>query len=61
MILFCNWDKIIIEIKSVTEIKDVHKKQMTTYIKLLGMKIGILVNFNVSSLIDKESLIRIIK
>ena len=54
-------DQIIIEIKSVTELKDVHKKQMTTYLKLSGMKVGILVNFNVSSLVDKISLIRIIK
>ena len=54
-------DQIIIEIKSVTELKDVHKKQMTTYLKLSGMKVGILVNFNVSSLVDKVSLIRIIK
>ena len=54
-------DEIIIEIKSVTELKDVHKKQMTTYLKLSGMKVGILVNFNVSSLVDKISLIRIIK
>ena len=54
-------DQIIIEIKSVTELKDVHKKQMTTFLKLSGMKVGILVNFNVSSLADKISLIRIIK
>ena len=54
-------DQIIIEIKSVTELKDVHKKQMTTYLKLSGMKVGILVNFNVSSLVDKVSLMRIIK
>jgi len=54
-------DQIIIEIKSVTELKDVHKKQMTTYLKLSGMKVGILVNFNVSSLVDKVSLFRIIK
>ena len=54
-------DQIIIEIKSVTELKDVHKKQMTTYLKLSGMRVGILVNFNVSSLVDKVSLMRIIK
>ena len=54
-------DQIIIEVKSVTELKDVHKKQMTTYLKLSGMKVGILVNFNISSLVDKISLIRIIK
>ena len=54
-------DRVIIEVKSVTDLKDVHKKQMTTYLKLSGMKLGILVNFNVSSLADKISLIRIIK
>ncbi len=54
-------DKVIIEIKSITELKDVHKKQMTTYLKLSGMKLGFLVNFNVSSLVDKISLIRIVK
>ena len=53
-------DSVIIEIKSVETLHDVHKKQMLTYLKLSGKKIGILVNFNVSSLKDKESLIRII-
>ena len=54
-------DQVIVEIKSVQELKDVHKKQLTTYLKLSGKKIGILVNFNVSSLVDKISLIRIIQ
>ena len=54
-------NQVIIEIKSITELKDVHKKQMTTYLKLSGMKLGFLVNFNVSSLVDKVSLIRIVK
>ena len=53
-------DRVIIEIKSVETLHDVHKKQLLTYLKLSGKKIGILVNFNVSSLKDKESLIRII-
>ncbi len=53
-------DTVIIEIKSIESLMDVHKKQMTTYLKLSNKKIGILVNFNVSSLIDKVSLIRII-
>jgi GxxExxY protein len=51
---------VIIEIKSVETLLDVHKKQLLTYLKLSGKKIGILVNFNVSTLINKESLIRII-
>lgn len=53
-------DAVVIEIKSVEVMHDVHKKQLLTYLKLSGKKIGILVNFNVSSLKDKERLIRII-
>jgi GxxExxY protein len=53
-------NSVIIEIKSVELLHDVHKKQLLTYLKLSGHKIGILVNFNVSKLVDKENLIRII-
>lgn len=53
-------DAIIIELKSVETLHDVHKKQLLTYLKLSEKKLGILVNFNVAKLIDKESLIRII-
>lgn len=53
-------EQVIIEIKSVELLHDVHKKQLLTYLKLADKRIGILVNFNVSKLVDKESLIRII-
>lgn len=53
-------NKIIIEIKSVKTLEDVHKKQLLTYLKLSGIEIGILVNFNAAFLKDKESIIRII-
>ena len=53
-------DRIIVEIKSVDILHDVHKKQLLTYLKLTGKKLGILVNFNVAKLVDKESMIRII-
>ncbi len=39
-------DKIIIEIKSVEKLAEVHHKQTITYLKLTGLKLGILVNFN---------------
>ena len=39
-------DKVIIEIKSVENLIDVHHKQVITYLKLSGMKLGLLVNFN---------------
>ncbi len=38
--------KVIIEIKSVEPLLDVHHKQLITYLKLSGLKLGILVNFN---------------
>ncbi len=53
-------DKVIIEVKSVELLHDVHKKQPLTYLKLADKKLGILINFNTDSLLDKESLIRII-
>ncbi len=53
-------EQVIIEIKSVETLHDVHKKQLLTYLKLSGKKLGLLVNFNEATLVDKESLIRII-
>jgi len=53
-------NEVIVEVKSVETLHDVHKKQLLTYLKLANKKLGLLVNFNVSSLKDKESLIRII-
>lgn len=38
--------KVIVEIKSVEEIHLVHPKQLLTYLKLSGLKLGLLVNFN---------------
>jgi len=38
--------KVIIEIKSVETLLDVHHKQLITYLKLSGLKLGLLVNFN---------------
>jgi GxxExxY protein len=38
--------KIVIELKSVETLLDVHHKQLITYLKLSGLKLGLLVNFN---------------
>ena len=46
-------NKVIIEIKSVENLAEVHHKQVLTYLKLSGLKLGILVNFNVAE-IDKS-------
>ena len=39
-------DKVIIELKSIEAIAPVHMKQLLTYLKLKGLKLGLLVNFN---------------
>ncbi len=39
-------NKVIIEVKSVRYIMDVHHKQVLTYLKLTKLRLGILVNFN---------------
>jgi len=39
--------KVIIEIKAVESINDVHLAQILTYLKLSGIKLGLLINFNV--------------
>jgi len=44
--------KVIIELKSVETILPVHKKQLLTYLKLTGLKLGLLVNFNEALLKD---------
>jgi GxxExxY protein len=38
--------EVIVEIKSVEAIKPVFKKQVITYLRLTGHKIGLLINFN---------------
>lgn len=45
-------DKVIVELKSVLEMKDVFFKQTLTYCKLLNKKLGLLVNFNVDDILD---------
>jgi len=39
-------NKVIIELKSVEAIAPVHPKQLLTYLKLTGLKLGLLINFN---------------
>ncbi len=39
-------NKVIIELKSVETIAPVHPKQLLTYLKITGLKLGLLINFN---------------
>jgi len=51
-------DSVIIELKSVEEVKPVHKKQLLTYLRLAGKPAGLLINFNETML--KKGIIRVI-
>ena len=41
---------LVIELKSVDEIKGIHEAQLLTYMKLAGLRTGLLINFNVRTL-----------
>ncbi|REC55578.1 GxxExxY protein [Chryseobacterium piscium] len=45
-------DKVILELKSVRSIEDIHYKQLYTYLKLSNKKLGLLVNFNTTNILD---------
>jgi GxxExxY protein len=45
-------EQVIIEVKSLEKILPVHKSQLLTYMKLAHISVGLLINFNVSRLVD---------
>ena len=45
-------NKVIIEIKSVESLADIHTAQLLTYLKLKDLKLGLLINFNSVKVID---------
>ena len=49
---------VIVEIKSVNSLEDIHHKQLLTYLRLTNKKLGLLINFNSASL--KNDIIRIV-
>ena len=50
--------KVIIEIKSVENLAAVHPKQLLTYLKIAGVKLGLLINFN--EVLIKNGITRIV-
>ena len=51
--------RVIVELKSVKEMQDVFWKQTRTYLRLLGLNVGILVNFNTDDILD-DSIHRVV-
>lgn len=52
-------DRVVVELKSVKEMQDVFWKQTRTYLRLLGLKVGILVNFNADDILQ-DSIFRVV-
>jgi GxxExxY protein len=48
--------KIAVELKSIDKIVPIHQAQLLTYLRLSGMRVGLLVNFNVSIL--RQAIVR---
>jgi len=51
-------DLVIIEVKSVDQLMDIHHKQLLSHLTLTKRKLGLLINFNTTNL--KSSIVRII-
>jgi len=51
-------NKVIIEIKSLETIAKIHPKQLLTYLKITGFKLGLLINFN--EVLIKDGITRIV-
>ena len=51
-------NKVIVEIKSVDYLNDIHMAQVLTYLKILDLRLGLLMNFNVLRM--KEDIKRVV-
>ena len=51
---FICYDKIIVELKAVKELDDVHRSQAINYAKIAGFNLSLLINFGVSSLVKER-------
>lgn len=43
---------MIVETKCVTKIAPIHRAQLLTYLRLTGLQLGLIINFNVERLVD---------
>jgi len=49
-------DKVILELKAVKEIKDIHEVQLVNYLKGTGIAVGLLINFGLSVQVKRKVL-----
>ena len=50
--IFVVENQVIVELKAVAEVAKVHESQVLTQLKLTGLPVGLLINFNVPRLVD---------
>ena len=50
-------NKVLLELKCVQKLTDIHKKQLLTFLRLSKLKLGYLLNFN--ELLMKDGIVRI--
>ena len=50
-------DAVIVELKTVDEIRNIHKTQLYTYLRVTGLRLGLLVNFNTTDIM--RSIVRV--
>ncbi len=43
---------VIVELKSIEDIVPIHEAQLLSYLKLSGIRVGLLINFNVKKMVD---------
>jgi GxxExxY protein len=51
-------DRVLIEIKAVEAVTDLHKAQLLTYLKITHLKVGLILNFN--SVVLKDGIVRMV-
>ena len=51
-------DKVLIEIKAVETVTDLHKAQLLTYLHITGLKVGLILNFN--TVVLKDGMVRLV-
>ena len=55
---FICFDKIVVEIKAVSELTDVHRAQVHNYLKATGYNLGLLINFGHYPKLESERIVR---
>lgn len=51
-------NKVVVELKAIDQLTDLHKAQLLTYLRIGGLTIGLILNFNVETL--KQGMIRLV-